>query len=255
MNILAIANNKGGVGKSTSAQNIGAAIATFADKDTLLIDLDPQANLTKSLGIKLQPSQKTVGSFILGEATFNQTVIQYKESKISILPASIALIQEEERIKQDSKFPFSLINALKKGQVHQYFKFVVIDCPPALSTLTTIALVASERCYVPLQAEYFSYEGLREFINFTKQVYVTNPKLKIGGVFATRFNPYVRKNVSQDIIKKVKEQLGDKFLNTCIRENISLVEAQVNGQHIFDYNRQSHGAQDYYNLTKEIITV
>lgn len=255
MNILAIANNKGGVGKSTSAQNIGAGIATFADKNTLLIDLDPQANLTKSLGIKLEPSQKTISNFILGEATLKETVIQYKKSKIGILPASIYLIQAEEKMKQASQFPFNLINALKKEKAHEYFEFVVIDCPPALSTLTHIALAASDRCYVPLQAEYFSYEGLREFINFTKQVSINNPELKLGGVFATRFNPQIRKKVSQDIIKKVKEQLEGKFLKTYIRENVALVEGQVNGQHIFDYDLKSNGAQDYYNLTKEIITI
>lgn len=185
-----------------------------------MIDLDSQANLTKSFGIKLQPGQATVGNLILGESTFKQTVIRYKESKISILPASIDLIQEEEKIKQDSQFPFNLINTLTKEKIDHFFDFVIIDC---LSILTTIALIACERCYVPLQPEYFSYEGLREFINFTKQISIKNPKLKIGGVFATRFNPNTRKKVSQEIIRKVKEQLQDKFLKSYIKISLYIV--------------------------------
>jgi chromosome partitioning protein len=255
MNIFTIINNKGGVGKSTAAQNIGAAIAKFTDSKTLLIDLDPQASLTKSFGINLQSGQPTVGSFILGKSTIEQTAITYKKSNIDILPASSALVQEQEKIKNNSKFPFSLIRALEKVQSKKQYQFIVIDCPPSTSALTDIALIACQRYYVPLQAEYFSYEGLRELVNYANQIASLNPGIKLGGVFANRFNPNAKNNFSREIIERVKDQLEDKFLKTYIRENIAISIAQANFMPIFDYDIKSNGDQDYYNLTKEIITI
>ena len=251
MNILAIVNNKGGVGKTTTAQHIGAAVATFTDSKTLLIDLDPQASLTKSLGARLQPSQPTIGSCLLDKATISQACIKYKNSNIDLLPASLDLLQDEESIKNRMDFPFTLKRILEKSQ--QPYDFVIIDCPPALSALTKIALTACHRYYVPLQAEYFSYEGLREFIHYANQITMLNPQIELGGVFATRFNPRTKKKFSKELIESVKKQLQGKFLKTYIRENIALSEAQAQGQHIFEYDRTAHGAQDYYNLTKEII--
>lgn len=253
MNILTIINNKGGVGKTTAAQNIGAAIATFTDSKTLLIDLDPQGSLTKSFGISLQPNQPTIASFVLGRSSIEQTVVNYKESKISILPASSSLVQEQENIKKSTQFPFNLIKALDKEQIRSEYDFVVIDCPPFTSTLTDIALIACQRYYVPLQAEYFSYEGLREFVNYANQITSINSQIQLGGVFANRFNPNTRKRFSREIIHRVQEQLQDGFLKTYIRDNIALAEAQAQGQHIFDYDKKSHGAQDYHKLTKEIL--
>lgn len=253
MNILAIANNKGGVGKTTSAQNIGAAIGTFSKSKTLLIDLDPQANLSKSFGIYLQSEQPHVGNYLLGKTTLDKAVITYKESNIDILPASIELVEEEDNLKKDRQFPFNLIKALEKNADKKRYDFIVIDCPPALSTLTKIALVACDRYYVPLQAEFFSYEGLREFVNYARKISDINDRIQLGGVFASRFNPYTKNKFNKDLIKAVQDQLGDKFLKTYIRENVALSKAQAKGQHIFEYDKNSHGARDYYNLTKEII--
>lgn len=253
MNIIAIANNKGGVGKTTSAQNIGAAIGAFSNSKVLLVDLDPQANLSKSLGIYLEPGEAHIGSFLLAKSSLKNTVITYKESNIDILPASIDLVDDEDNLKKDPLYPFNLIKRLENNQEEKKYNFVVIDCPPTLSTLTTIALVACERYYVPLQAEYFSYEGLRNFINYAYKIVEINPNIQLGGVFASRFNPHIKKNISKILIQTAREQLKDKFLQTYIRENIALSEAQAKGQHIFDYDKNSHGAQDYYNLTKEII--
>ena len=253
MNILAIANNTGGVGKTTSAQNIGAAIGTFSTSKTLLIDLDPQANLSKSFGIYLQPGQPHVGHFMLGKETLNNVVTTYKESNIDILPASVELTEEEYNLRRDPKFPFNLIHVLENNIDMKQYNFVVIDCPPTLSTLTNIALVACDRYYVPLQAEFFSYEGLREFVNYAHKISAINKRIQLGGVFASRFNPYNKNKFNKDLIQAVQDQLQDKFLKTYIRENVALSKAQAKGEHIFDYDKNSHGALDYYNLTKEII--
>lgn len=255
MNILTIANNKGGVGKTTSTQNIGAAIATFTNSKVLLIDLDPQANLSKSFGIYLQREEKQVASFLLGNSTLKATVKNYKGSNIDILPTSMELTREEENIKNDPTYPFNLVRALEKNTESKKYDFILIDCPPALSTFTTIALVACDRYYVPLQADYFSYEGLRDFIDYANQIVSINPRIELGGVFANRFNPHIKKNFSKNIIQAIKEQLGSSFLQTYIRDNIALSEAQAKGEHIFDYDIKANGAKDYYELTKEIIAI
>jgi len=253
VNIIAIVNNKGGVGKTTTAQNVGAAIATFskAANRVLLIDLDPQGSLTKSSGIRLKKDAKTSGSFILNKVPIQQVVVNYNNSSIDILPSNSSLLNDEEEIKTSTQFPFNLKEAIEKAP--NKYDFVVIDCPPTLSALTKIALIACDRYYIPLQPEYLSYEGLREFINYANQVAQGNSAVALGGVFAIRFNPNANKKFSKGLIETVKKQLGGKLLNTYIRENSELYKAQAQGKHIFDYNKSSNGAIDYYNLTKEII--
>lgn len=254
MAVIAIINNKGGVGKTTTAQNVSAAIATFTEgeKRVLIIDLDPQGNLTKSFGIKLQQDAPTVGSFILRKATLEQAVFTYKESNIDILPADHRLFDDEDAIKASTRFPFNLKQALAESK--KQYDFVVIDCPPSTRFLIKMALVACDRYYIPLQAAYLSYEGLVEFIHYANEVAQLNPSMSIGGVFATRFNPKANKKFSKALIEAARRQLKDKFLDSYIRENGDLDKAQAEGQHIFDYNIHSNGAIDYYNLTKEIIT-
>jgi chromosome partitioning protein len=255
MGTIAIINNKGGVGKTTSAQNIGAAIATFTEgkKRVLVIDLDPQGNLTESFGIELPEDAPTVGSFILRKATLEQTVFTYKESNIDILPAADRLFDDEDEIKASSKFPFNIKQALAESQ--QKYDFVVIDCPPSTRFLIHMALAACDRYYIPLQAAYLSYGGLAKFItNYANKIVSLNPSMRLGGVFATRFNPKANKRFSRELIEYAKHQLGDRFLDSYIRENGDLDKAQAKGQHIFDYNAHSNGALDYHQLTKEIIT-
>ena len=255
MGVIAIVNNKGGVGKTTTAQNVSAAIATFiqGEKKVLSIDLDPQGNLTKSFGIELPEDAPTVGSFILRKATLAQTVFSYKASNIDILPAAHRLFDDEKAIKASSKYPFNLKQALAESQ--KPYDFVVIDCPPSTPFLIHMALVACDRYYIPLQTEYLSYEGLAGFItHYAHKIAPLNPSMRLGGVFATRFNPKVRKKFNNALIADANRQLGGKLLKTYIRENGELYKAQAEGQHIFDYNTRSNGAIDYYNLTKEIIT-
>ena len=261
MKVITIFNNKGGVGKTTSAQNIGAALALFADQKTLIIDLDQQANLTMGFGIKIENKHTNAASFILGETSLEQTRVKYKDSPIDILPASFELRKQEERIKIKG-YPTNLSKALNK--ISTQYDYVVIDSPPAISTFSDVALVACDQYYVPLQAEYFSYEGLRNLAGYIDELRedkhikgkVPDLKLELGGVFAIGFNPNAKKRLSKVIIQSVQEQLGDKLLSPYIRVNVALSEAQAKGMHIFDYQRSykrgMKAAEDYHVLAKEI---
>ncbi len=244
-------NNKGGVGKTTSAQNVGVALYRFAKSKVLFIDLDAQASLTRCFGYhNLHFLNSDSGSFILNDKTFDEVVVQTDVG--DLLPASMGFLVAEERIRARAIFPFNLKIALDKIK-HRY-DFIIIDCPPSLSTSARIALVASDLYFVPLQAEFLSYEGLRNFLTFASQLSVICPSLELGGVFATRYNPKLRRKLSGDLIKSTKNQLKDQFLDTYIRDNVAIPEAQANGKDIFTYDSESNGAIDYYKLTRELIS-
>jgi chromosome partitioning protein len=264
MNVLSIVSSKGGVGKTTAAQNIGAAIATFTGRKVLLIDLDPPAGLTKSLGIFLQPGQPTVADFILRKSTLAQTAFEYtnkspdykgKKIHLHIIPSAMSLVKDQEEIKQHKHFPSNLTRALEEENEKTPYDFVVIDCPASISILTDIALAASQRYYIPLQADFLGYEGLREFMSYADKMTLKNTRLQLGGIFASRFNPYTKKLFSKKVVDSVEKQFGDKLLKTYIRDNIALSKAQANGRHIFDFDDATNGASDYYDLTREIIFV
>lgn len=261
MKVITIFNNKGGVGKTTSAQNIGAALALFADQKTLIIDLDQQANLTMGFGIKIKNKHTNAASFILGETDILETRVKYKNTDIDILPASHELRKQEKRIETEG-YPTNFRKKL--DQVSNQYDYVVIDCPPNTSVFSDIALVACDQYYVPLQVEYFSYEGLRNLARYIDELRqdkhikekVPDLKLELGGVFAVGFNPNAKKNISKAIIQSVKEQLGDKLLSSYIRTSVALSEAQAKGMHIFDlqsnYKRGRKAAEDYHALSEEI---
>jgi chromosome partitioning protein len=250
MKVITIYNNKGGVGKTTSVQCIGVALALFADQRVLLIDGDQQGNLTLACGIKLRDQQAHLANFILQEASLEETRIRYKETTIDILPASLELRKYEKRLEATKSFPFNIKQALEK--LHNQYDYVVIDCPPAISAFSQMALAACHKYYIPLQAEYFSYEGLRNFAIYMDELKRVAPNIELGGIFATKFNPKVNNNLHKEIIQSVREHLGDKILRTYIRVSTDIPSSQSQGVHIFDYNKKSTAAQDYHTLTKEI---
>ena len=249
MKIISIVNNKGGVGKTTSAQSIAAGLSKFANARVLVIDLDAQASLTKSFGIQHAGLKRDSGSFITGEYEFDEIVKRVGD--IDVLPGSAELIHREDTIKAAPIFPFNLKIALEK--VKDRYDFVIIDCPPALYGNTRLALVSCHQYYVPLQAEFLSYEGLRNFLVYSAEIKKISPNTNLGGVFATRYNPKIRKKISHELVSATKEQLGDVFMDSYIRDNVALSEAQASGMTIFDYAPNSNGAEDYYKLTKEIL--
>jgi chromosome partitioning protein len=252
MKIISIVNNKGGVGKTTSSQNIGAALAKFAKARVLFIDLDSQASLTRCFGIsEAEVGKNQVGSFLTGEASFENIIRAVGPG--FLLPSSADLNAKEDTMKSSPIFPFNLKIMLEKYK--DQFDYIIIDCPPTLSSFTRMALIACDFYMVPLQAEFLSYEGLRNFLVYSNEIRQISPTTALGGVFATRYNPNIKKKLSNDIIEATKEQLKDKFMKTNIRDNVSLSEAQARGLDVFAYAPESNGAVDYYNLTKEILKI
>ena len=263
MKVITIFNNKGGVGKTTSTQNIGAALALFADQRVLVIDLDQQANLTMGFGIDPREVANNSANFILGEASLEETRIKCRDSTLDILPASPSLRKQRESIELKAKgYPTNLRKALAK--ISDQYDFIVIDCPPTLSSISDIALVACSQYYIPLQPQYYSYEGLRNLAEYVDELRhsalvqekVPGLKIELGGVFAVGFNPKANLNVNKEIVDSVKEQLGTKMLSTYIRNSVALTEAQIKGLNIFDYEREykrgRKAAEDYHTLAVEI---
>jgi len=250
MKTIAIVNNKGGVGKTTSAQNIAAAFAR-GKKRVLLIDLDAQASLTKCFGLDLSKVQFNSGDFILGQKKASEVIV--KAGNLDLMCSDTQLLAREENIKSTPNFPMNLKKALK--DLKSDYDLVVLDCPPALGGLTKVALVGCDYYFIPLQAEFLSYEGLKNFMHYVNQIQDINPDMVFGGVFATRFNPKIKTVLSKKLIENAKEQLGDKLLDTYIRTNIALSEAQALGKDIFEYDEDCNGANDYYELSKEIFQI
>lgn len=248
MKVITIVNHKGGVAKTTSTHNIGAALA-LNEKKVLLIDLDAQMNLTKCLGIEVEKLEKGAGDFILG-GKFSDIV--QKTTLLDIIPANLTMNSREFEIKSNAEFPHNLVDVL--NELKNQYDYVLIDCPPSLSTYSTLALVASDYYLVPLQAEFLSWEGIRSVLDFAKKASRNNQKLKLAGVFATRFNPNKRNEMTSVVVENAQEQLGEYFLKTYIRDNNTISKAQANGKSALEYSPESNGAQDYYNLTQEIVT-
>ena len=250
MKTIAIVNNKGGVGKTTSAQNIAVAFAR-GNKKVLLIDLDAQASLTKCFGLDLTKILYNSGDFILGLKTLQEVKVNVQG--IDLICSDNQLLAKEENIKSTPSFPVNLRKALK--EVQNNYDLVILDCPPALGGLTKVALVACDYYFIPLQAEYLSYEGLKNFMNYVSQIQDINPTMVFGGVFATRYNPKSRTILSNKLIENAKTQLDEKLLDSYIRSNIALSEAQALGLDIFSYDENCNGANDYYDLSKEIFKI
>ena len=246
MQKIALINQKGGTGKTTSAVNIGAGLSRLG-KTILLIDIDPQASLSYSLGIKTYQSERTVYELLRKEATLDQVIVE-RTSRLKIIPGSLDLanIEIEFAGKEGNMFMLKDILQGLRG-----FEYIIVDCPPALNILTVNALTYVQKAYIPLQTEFLALQGmgkLLDTIEAIKKEY--NPSLQIR-LLGTRYDQ--RKVLNRQIMEKIKGFLGNRVFDTLIRENISLAEAPSFGLDVFEYKVKSHGSEDYLALCKEII--
>jgi len=244
MKIIAVINHKGGTGKTTSTLNIGAGLARL-NKKTLLVDVDPQSNLTEGLG--LRDVKISIYDSIKNDTPLPiETISPY----LDIVPSSLDLLGAEielvSRLGRET-----ILKRLLKSIAGQY-DYVLIDCAPALGMLTVNALVAADTVLIPLEAEYFAYRGIDRLISIISDVRTHyNENLTIGGVFITKINP--RRVITEQITGSIKKYFNDKLFDTSIRINVALVEAQLKGIDVFEYAPASNGAVDYSNLVNEIL--
>lgn len=247
MKIIAFTNQKGGVGKTTSVINCGAGLAKQG-KQVLLIDLDPQAHLTLSLGVKAHELEATIYDVLKKTCSIDDILIDL--GGVKLLPSSIALSAAELEFAGEPGREFLLREALK--ELSGKLDYILIDCPPSLGLFTINGLTAAEEVYIPLQTEYLALYGTGQLLQLYDVVKNRlNSELELTGVICTLFDS--RKKLNREVVNKLKEHFPGKLFNTLIRTNVSLAEAPSHGQDIFTYKPDSHGAADYQELVKEII--
>lgn len=242
--IISLLNHKGGVGKTTSAINIGAGLVELGKK-VLLIDLDPQANLSLSLGIPRQ--SETIYEALRGESE----LVPYTVKKgMDVVMSTLDLSGAEMELINEAGREFILRELFEP--LKEEYDFIIIDCPPSLGLLTLNALTSSNYVIIPLQTEFLALQGLAKIKQVIDKVrFRLNKKLEIGGVIATMYD--ARKVLNRDVVETIRKYFGEKVFNTLIRDNVALAEAPAQRKDIFGYDRNSSGAKDYLNLCKELI--
>lgn len=247
--IISFLNNKGGVAKTTSTINIGAALHKKGYR-VLLIDLDAQASLTQSLGISSE-LEKTIYEALIGEKKVQETIISIKEN-LDIIPSQLDLSMVEIELAGEISRESILKDIL--APIKNRYDFILIDCSPAIGLLTMNALVASDKIIIPILSEYLAIRGMSKLLGFAKKIKTKlNPQLDIAGLLLTRYT--ARKNLTQMVEATLRENFGTNVLQNTIRENISLAEAPTAGLTIFDYAPKSTGASDYLSACDELLTI
>ena len=244
--IIAICNQKGGVGKTTCALNIAYGL-TMLGKKVLIVDFDPQAHLTYSFNIGAHDLKKTIYSVIKGDASLEDSMIEHNGLKL--LPANLDLTLVETEFAATAKREYILKNILGNISDVQY---IIIDCPPSSGFLTINALTCCHEIYIPLQMEFLALKGMSRLMSLISDVKISlNKDLPVPRIIANRFDS--RRKLNNAIMEKVRERFGSQVFNTVIRENIAVAEAPSFAQSIFEYAPKSHGAEDYLDLCKEIV--
>ena len=249
--IISIVNQKGGVGKTTTAVNLGASLGVL-EKKTLLIDADPQANATSALGVDLNEmeDQKTIYEVIENSIHPGKTIIKTASPNLDIIPSTINLVGAEIELVSQPDREKMLKTQLK--EIKEDYDFILIDCPPSLGLITINCLSASDSVLIPIQCEYFALEGLGKLMNTIRKIqHYHHSTLSIEGLLLTMYDSRLR--LSNNVIEEVKMHFGDIVFNTIIQRNVRLSEATGFGESIIKYDAHCRGAINYLNLAKEFI--
>ena len=253
--IVALVNQKGGVGKTTSSINLAASLGVLKQK-VLLVDLDPQGNTTTGIGINKADIDKSVYDLLIDNAELKEVIVKTKFKNLYVIPATINLAGADIELIEKSKLKPGF---LKGGQLKKYldvtkemFDYIIIDCPPSLGILTTNALTASDSVIIPVQCEFFALEGIMQLLNTIMLAQKNlNPTLDIEGVLLTMLDS--RTNLGLEVVEEIKSYFKERVYDTIIPRLVRLSEAPSHGKPILDYDPQSRGTEAYLNLAKEVI--
>ncbi len=247
--IISIANQKGGVGKTTTAVNLSACLA-YIGKKVLLIDIDPQGNATSGVGVEKADVEHCIYDVLIDDIEVENVILSAKIENLDIIPATIQLAGAEVELVSLISRELRLKKALEA--VKENYDFIIIDCPPSLGLLTLNALTASDTVIIPVQCEYYALEGLSQLLNTIRLVQKhLNTELMIDGVLLTMLD--ARTNLGIQVIEEVKKYFQDKVFKTIIPRNVRLSEAPSHGQPIILYDPRSRGAEVYLELAKEVV--